>query len=109
MLLLSAVDASLEDARNAEETSTAEEKGAETKRSKQQPPQYRARAAGLTMQAGRPNIRYTLAHTHARAECEMGVAVCGPVGLTASTRRAVASVESVGPHGVYLHAESFGW
>jgi len=36
------------------------------------------------------------------------VGVCGPVGLTAETRRVVAGLEGKG-RAIYLHAESFGW
>ena len=44
---LSAVDASLENARDVEETSTAGGKETETERSKQQPPQFTVRAIVL--------------------------------------------------------------
>jgi hypothetical protein len=39
----------------------------------------------------------------------MRVAVYGPVGLMASTGRAMAMLEIFGVHGAYLDAGSFGW
>jgi ferric-chelate reductase len=72
------------------------------------PPRYQSRTPNTTLHAGRPNIHAILAETQCRATGEMGIAVCGPVGLAASTRRIVASLERT-QNGIYLHAESFGW
>ena len=72
------------------------------------PPIYQSRTPNTTIQAGRPNIHAILTEIQSRATGEMGVAVCGPVGLAASTRRSVASLEGK-RKGIYLHAESFGW
>jgi ferric-chelate reductase len=69
---------------------------------------YQSRTPNTTIQAGRPNIHAILAELQSRATGEMGVAVCGPVGLAASTRRSVASLQGK-QRGIYLHAESFGW
>jgi NAD(P)H-flavin reductase len=72
------------------------------------PPKYQPRTPNIILQAGRPNIHAILAEMQSRATGEMGVAVCGPVGLAASTRRSVASLEGK-QKSIYLHAESFGW
>jgi ferric-chelate reductase len=71
-------------------------------------PTYQPRTPNTTLHAGRPDIRAILAEIQSRATGEIGVAVCGPVGLAASTRRSVASFEGK-QNGIYLHAESFGW
>jgi NAD(P)H-flavin reductase len=71
-------------------------------------PIYQSRTPNTTIQAGRPNIHAILAELQSRTTGEMGVAVCGPVGLAASTRRSVASLQGK-QKGIYLHAESFGW
>jgi ferric-chelate reductase len=72
------------------------------------PPIYQSRIPNTTIQAGRPNIHAILAEIQSRATGEMGVAVCGPMGLAASARRSVTSLQGK-PKGIYLHAESFGW
>lgn len=63
-----------------------------------------------TMQVGRPDLRSVISEKHGivETESELGIAVCGPVGLTAETRRVVAGLQGRG-QGIYLHAESFGW
>jgi ferric-chelate reductase len=76
-----------------------------------QPPAYSGRlSAGTTMHAGRPDLRGVISEVHEKVDGrgELGVGVCGPVGLTAETRRVVACLEGKG-RGIYLHAESFGW
>ncbi|TVY19818.1 Ferric/cupric reductase transmembrane component 7 [Lachnellula arida] len=75
---------------------------------KDTPPFHRAESPNTTLQSGRPDIHAILAEAQSLANGEMGVAVCGPVGLAASTRNSVARLEGKGV-GVYLHAESFGW
>ncbi|TVY90800.1 Ferric/cupric reductase transmembrane component [Lachnellula willkommii] len=75
---------------------------------KDTPPSHRAESPNTTLQSGRPDIQAILAEAQSRANGEMGVAVCGPVGLAASTRNSVARLEGKGV-GIYLHAESFGW
>jgi NAD(P)H-flavin reductase len=72
------------------------------------PPIYQAQAPITSLQTGRPNIYAILAEAQSRATGEMGVAVCGPLGLAASTRRSVAHLEGK-EKCIYLHAESFGW
>ncbi|KUJ16010.1 uncharacterized protein LY89DRAFT_697981 [Mollisia scopiformis] len=57
--------------------------------------------------AGRPGIRGIIAQAQGAADGEIGVAVCGPLGMVAVTRCAVAGLET-GTRGIYLHAESFG-
>jgi hypothetical protein len=78
---------------------------------KTQPLVYSGRlSAGITMHPGRPDLRGVISEVHGKVGRigELGVAVCGPVGLTAETRRVVACLEGKG-RGIYLHAESFGW
>ena len=60
---------------------------------------------------GRPAFGSMMEGLVARAEGETGVAVCGPLGLSASVRTTVAGLEGrkgTG-HGIYLHAEGFSW
>ncbi|KAE9378406.1 ferric reductase-like protein like transmembrane component [Stipitochalara longipes BDJ] len=76
-------------------------------KSKDEPLVYSGRRS---MQAGRPDLGGIIAEAQSKGQelGEMGVAVCGPVGLTAETRRVVAGWEGKG-RGIYLHAENFGW
>ena len=63
-----------------------------------------------TLHTGRPDIHVILKEAQSKAKGEVGVAVCGPVGLASTTRRSVAQLESTkSGKGIYLHAESFGW
>ncbi|KAF6237794.1 hypothetical protein HO173_003995 [Letharia columbiana] len=66
--------------------------------------------------SGRPPISDLLWKTLSRAEGETGVAVCGPLGLNATVRMAVAEMSNergvhkgTGAQGIYLHAEGFCW
>jgi ferric-chelate reductase len=90
------------------ETELNSSKEAVNEKSTQQPPTYSARTPSSTLQAGRPDLRGIVAEVQKTSIGEMGVAVCGPVGLTAETRRVVAGLEGSGKE-IYLHAESFGW
>ncbi|OCL13763.1 ferric reductase-like protein like transmembrane component [Glonium stellatum] len=58
---------------------------------------------------GRPDTHSILFDAQSRADGEMGVAVCGPMGLSTSVRMQVTSLISKTKPGIYLHAESFGW
>jgi hypothetical protein len=73
-------------------------------------PAHSARRLELSMQTGRPNLNSIIAEAQKKGQehGEMGVAVCGPGGLTAETRRVVSKLEGK-EKGIYLHAESFGW
>ncbi|KAN0108767.1 Ferric reductase NAD binding domain containing protein [Hyaloscypha variabilis] len=73
-------------------------------------PAHSARRLELSMQTGRPNLNSIIAEAQKKGQehGEMGVAVCGPVGLTAETRRVVTRLKGKGRE-IYLHAESFGW
>ena len=69
-----------------------------------------------TIISGRPPIYDLLWDVLERAEGETGVAVCGPLGLNATVRTAVARIsderavhKGTGAQGVYLHAEGFCW
>ena len=66
--------------------------------------------------SGRPQFYELLWELLEQAEGETGVAVCGPLGLSADIRRTVvrcsderAVHKGTGAQGVYLHCESFGW
>ena len=61
-----------------------------------------------TIQSGRPDLKEIIKEAQGKADGEIGVAVCGPVELTAETRRVVAGLDWKGGS-IYLHAESFGW
>jgi ferric-chelate reductase len=79
-------------------------------KSKDQPPSYARRGERLTIKTGRPDLRKVVMECQGKRNRgeELGVAVCGPIGLTSETRRVVAHLEGKGA-GIYLHAESFGW
>ena len=79
-------------------------------KSKDEPPAYSGRKSALMLRAGRPDLSSIISEEQNKGQelGEMGVAVCGPVGLTAETRRVVAGLEGKG-RDIYLHAESFGW
>lgn len=66
--------------------------------------------------SGRPNFYELLWERLELAEGETGVAVCGPLGLSADVRKSVVRCsdergvhKGTGAQGVYLHAECFGW
>jgi hypothetical protein len=75
---------------------------------RQEPPSYTSRCSVTTIQSGRPDLKEIIKEAQGKADGEIGVAVCGPVELTAETRRVVAGLEGKGGS-IYLHAESFGW
>jgi ferric-chelate reductase len=69
-----------------------------------------------TFHSGRPEIYNLLWDILEKAEGETGVAVCGPLGLSADVRRTVVRCsdergvhKGTGAQGVYLHAECFEW
>ena len=64
-----------------------------------------------TTEYGRPDIQRILTELSNKAAGEMGVAVCGPLGMNAATRRAVAKLQShkSGSQSIYLHVEGFSW
>ncbi|TVY78472.1 Ferric/cupric reductase transmembrane component [Lachnellula suecica] len=69
-----------------------------------------------TFHSGRPDFYNLLWDILEQAEGETGVAVCGPLGLSADVRRTVvrcsderAVHKGTGAQGIYLHAECFGW
>lgn len=63
----------------------------------------------VSIERGRPAFRPLLAALVAQAEGETGVAVCGPLGLSADVRMAVAGLSATCGQGIYLHVEGFGW
>ena len=69
-----------------------------------------------TFQSGRPPLYLLLSDLANQAEGEMGVAVCGPMGLSTSVRRMIARIsderavhKGTGAQGICLHVESFCW
>ena len=69
---------------------------------------YTSRCSVTTIQSGRPDLKEIIKEAQGKADGEIGVAVCGPVELTAETRRVVAGLDWKGGS-IYLHSESFGW
>lgn len=64
--------------------------------------------------SGRPPITELIWQLLDQAEGETGIAVCGPLGLSATVRTAVAKIsdgravhKGTGAQGIYLHAEGF--
>ena len=69
-----------------------------------------------TLHSGRPALEDLIWGLLDKAEGESGIAVCGPLGLGARCRRAVAGISDArgvhkgsGAEGVYLHVENYGW
>lgn len=69
-----------------------------------------------TFTSGRPSFHPILWDLADRAEGEMGIATCGPMGLSTSIRNTVAKLsderavhKGTGAQGIYLHVESFCW
>jgi ferric-chelate reductase len=65
-----------------------------------------------TIQLGRPVFQPMMSDLMSRAEGEIGVAVCGPLGLSTTCRTAVASLsghKGTAGKGIYLHVEGFSW
>ena len=56
-----------------------------------------------TLHAGRPVLEELVPRFVGQAEGEVGIGVCGPLGLNGRVRKAVQG------QGVYLHVEGFGW
>jgi ferric-chelate reductase len=65
----------------------------------------------VTISTGRPAIREILRELVDTAQGEVGVAVCGPLGMGVATRRAVAGLQGKGAEvgGLFLHVEGFAW
>ncbi|MCJ1300146.1 hypothetical protein MMC08_002940 [Hypocenomyce scalaris] len=73
-------------------------------------------ASPFTLQSGRPALETMIWDLLDTAEGETGIAVCGPLGLSARCRNGVAKIsderavhKGSGAEGVYLHVEGFGW
>jgi ferric-chelate reductase len=69
-----------------------------------------------TFQSGRPSLYDLISDSANQAEGEMGVAVCGPMGLSTTARMSVARIsderavhKGTGAQGICLHVESFCW
>lgn len=69
-----------------------------------------------TFTSGRPSFHPILWELADRAEGEMAIAACGPMGLSTSVRNTVARIsderavhKGSGAMGIYLHVESFCW
>lgn len=77
---------------------------------KQNPPLYPKGIQNplMSLSSGRPNICGIIAQAQKETKGEIGVAVCGPLGMTATTRRVVAGLEKA-DNGIYLHSENFGF
>jgi ferric-chelate reductase len=65
---------------------------------------------------GRPDVTELVWELASQAEGEMGIFVCGPLGMCTEIRRTVATVsderavhKGTGAEGIYLHVESFSW
>ncbi|KAF8853911.1 putative FRE ferric reductase-like transmembrane component [Acephala macrosclerotiorum] len=102
------VSQSLENIQVANYTTDQSLKASTTTDEKAAPPAYKAMSDTTVFLAGRPEIRTLIAQAQERAGTEIGVGVCGPLGITSATRWAVAGLEK-GDGGIYLHAESFGF
>lgn len=62
----------------------------------------------LPFLSGRPDLRTILSESQQSSVGEMGVAVCGPLGLRVEVRGIVSNLEGNG-ESIYLHVEGFGW
>lgn len=65
-----------------------------------------------SIELGRPAFQPMISDIVARADGEIGVAVCGPLGLSISAMRTVASLvtrQVTAGQGIYLHVEGFSW
>jgi hypothetical protein len=69
-----------------------------------------------TFVSGRPDMRGLVWDLAVKAEGELAVYACGPLGLSTGIRNAVAKVsddravhKGTGAEGIYLHVESFCW
>jgi len=69
-----------------------------------------------TFTSGRPSFQPILWDLADQAEGEMGIATCGPMGLSTGIRNTVAKIsderavhKGTGAQGIYLHVESFCW
>jgi ferric-chelate reductase len=65
-----------------------------------------------SIELGRPAFQPMISEILARADGETGVAVCGPLGLSTSVRRTVASLSAckgAAGQGIYLHVEGLSW
>ena len=69
-----------------------------------------------TLHTGRPDIYSIISSALSHATGEIGIGVCGPSSLNAKVRTEVVKISNervvhkgTGVHGIYLHAEGFGW
>jgi ferric-chelate reductase len=69
-----------------------------------------------TFHSGRPSLYHLVSDAADQAQGEMGIAVCGPIGLSTSARTTVAKIsderavhKGTGAQGIYLHVENFCW
>lgn len=102
------VSQSLDDIHVANSAADQSSKASATTDEKAAPPEYKFKSEVAIFRRGRPEIHTLIAEAQERAGTEIGVAVCGPLGMTCATRRAVAGLEQ-GDRGIYLHTESFGF
>lgn len=102
------VSQSLEDIQVADSAADQSSKASATTDEKAAALEYKVKSEVAILRAGRPEIQTLIAEAQERAGTEIGVAVCGPLGMTCATRQAVAGLER-GDRGIYLHAESFGF
>ncbi|KAK0909535.1 ferric-chelate reductase Frp1 [Friedmanniomyces endolithicus] len=72
-----------------------------------QEPQKSAKIPCATVVTGRPAMKVIVPDLALQAQGELGVAVCGPLGLSTAVRNTVAV--SMGKRPIYLHVEGFGW
>ncbi|CZR60757.1 related to ferric reductase (metalloreductase) [Phialocephala subalpina] len=104
-----AISQSLEDIQIEDSAAAAESSKSSTAADeKSAPPAYKAKTDIAVFRAGRPDIRIVIAEAQERAGTKIGVAVCGPLGMTVATRRAAARLQR-GDRDIYLHVESFGF
>ncbi|KAK0869765.1 ferric-chelate reductase Frp1 [Friedmanniomyces endolithicus] len=76
----------------------------------QEPRQESQKSAKLpcaTVVTGRPAMKAIVPDLALQAQGELGVAVCGPLGLSTAVRNTVAV--SMVKRPIYLHVEGFGW
>ncbi|KAK0945061.1 ferric-chelate reductase Frp1 [Friedmanniomyces endolithicus] len=69
--------------------------------------QKSAKISCATVVTGRPAMKAIVPDLALQAQGELGVAVCGPLGLSTAVRNTVAV--SMVKRPIYLHVEGFGW
>lgn len=103
-----------EEATTTNVASTASSISSNGQKSRRNPPISLSSCA--TIESGRPSFQRLLSDYADQAEGEMGIAVCGPIGLSTTVRNIVARLsderavhKGTGAQGIYLHTECFGW